>query len=97
MDRRSWILVTAVGAIWGASFLFIEIGIRDMSPAVVAWARVALGGKNGHASLAAHHSSTGESTRKTPPDATQHYITLKRRHEGYRPSFETARWPFQLR
>lgn len=43
MDRRSWILVTAVGAIWGASFLFIEIGIRDMSPAVVAWARVALG------------------------------------------------------
>ena len=43
MDRRSWTLVFAVGAIWGASFLFIEIGIRDMSPAVVAWARVALG------------------------------------------------------
>jgi len=33
----------ALGAIWGASFLFIEIGIRDMSPSVVAWARVALG------------------------------------------------------
>jgi drug/metabolite transporter (DMT)-like permease len=43
MDRRSWLLVFAVGAIWGASFLFIEIGIRDMSPVVVAWARVALG------------------------------------------------------
>lgn len=43
MDRRSWILVFIVGAIWGASFLFIEIGIRDMSPSVVAWARVALG------------------------------------------------------
>ena len=43
MDRRSWILIFVVGAIWGASFLFIEIGIRDMSPAVVAWARVALG------------------------------------------------------
>ncbi|MDQ2676242.1 MAG: DMT family transporter, partial [Actinomycetota bacterium] len=43
MDRRSWIFVLVVGAIWGASFLFIEIGIRDMSPAVVAWARVALG------------------------------------------------------
>lgn len=36
-------LIFVVGAIWGASYLFIEIGIRDMSPAVVAWARVALG------------------------------------------------------
>lgn len=43
MDRRSWFLLLVVGAIWGASFLFIEIGIRELSPAVVAWARVALG------------------------------------------------------
>lgn len=42
MDRRSWTLVFIIGAIWGASFLFIEIGIRDMSASVVAWARVAL-------------------------------------------------------
>ncbi len=32
----------SLGAIWGASFLFIEIGLRDMGPIVVAWARVAL-------------------------------------------------------
>ncbi|MDQ3728712.1 MAG: DMT family transporter [Actinomycetota bacterium] len=42
MDRRSWTLVLALGAIWGASFLFIEIGLRDMGPVVIAWARVAL-------------------------------------------------------
>ncbi len=42
MNRRSWILVLALGAIWGASFLLIEISLRGMSPLVVAWARVAL-------------------------------------------------------
>ena len=31
-----------LGAIWGASYLFIKIGIRDLSPWMVAWARIAL-------------------------------------------------------
>ena len=31
-----------LGAIWGASYLLIKIGIRDMSPWMVAWARIAL-------------------------------------------------------
>jgi drug/metabolite transporter (DMT)-like permease len=42
MSRRFWTLLVILGAIWGASYLFIKIGIRDMSPAMVAWARVAL-------------------------------------------------------
>jgi len=42
MDRRSWTLIIILGAIWGASYLFIKIGLRDLSPAMVAWARVAL-------------------------------------------------------
>ncbi len=42
MDRRSWSLLLALGAIWGASYLFIKIGLRDLSPAVVAWGRVVL-------------------------------------------------------
>jgi drug/metabolite transporter (DMT)-like permease len=43
MDRRSWTLLLILGAIWGASYMFIEIGLRDMGPAMVAFVRVALG------------------------------------------------------
>ncbi len=43
MDRRSWTLLLILGAIWGASYLFIKIGLRDMSPSVVSFLRVALG------------------------------------------------------
>lgn len=38
-----WGLLAAVAAIWGSSFLFIAIGIDDLSPPVVALARLALG------------------------------------------------------
>lgn len=35
-------MLLALAAIWGASYMFIAIGIRDLSPVVVAWGRVAL-------------------------------------------------------
>jgi drug/metabolite transporter (DMT)-like permease len=35
-------MIYVLGAIWGGSYLFIKIGVRDLSPAMVAWARVAL-------------------------------------------------------
>ena len=42
MDRRAWTLLVMLAAIWGASYMFIEIGLRDLSPAMVAWSRIAL-------------------------------------------------------
>ena len=43
MDRRSWLALLSIAAIWGASYLFIKISLRDFDPVVVSWARVALG------------------------------------------------------
>jgi len=42
VDRRSWTLLLALSAIWGASYLLIKIGLRDLSPELVAFARIAL-------------------------------------------------------
>lgn len=42
MDRRSWTLLLALSAIWGASYLLIKIALRDLSPELVAFTRIAL-------------------------------------------------------
>ncbi|MFI5025887.1 MAG: DMT family transporter [Solirubrobacterales bacterium] len=42
MDRRSWTLLVVLAAIWGASFLFIEIALRDLAPGLLAWTRITL-------------------------------------------------------
>src|ERR671919_2935532 len=42
MDRRSWIMLLILGAIWGSSYMFIKIAVDDLSPAMVAWTRIAL-------------------------------------------------------
>lgn len=42
MERRAWLWLILLGSIWGVSYLLIKIGLRDLSPAVVAWGRVAL-------------------------------------------------------
>ncbi len=43
MTRRSWILLIVLAAIWGASYLLIKIGGRDLSPPMIAFGRIALG------------------------------------------------------
>ena len=40
---QEWGLLTAIAAMWGSSFLFIEIGLEHLGPGVVAFGRVAVG------------------------------------------------------
>ncbi len=42
MDRRSWLSLIVLASIWGASYMFIKIGLRDLSAPVIAWARIGL-------------------------------------------------------
>jgi drug/metabolite transporter (DMT)-like permease len=42
-EQLDWLLFTAVGLIWGASFLFIAIGLDHFHPGFVTWLRVGLG------------------------------------------------------
>jgi len=42
VDRRSWILLGVLASVWGASYLFIKIGLEDFSPAMVVFLRTLL-------------------------------------------------------
>ena len=42
VDRKAWTMLLCLAAIWGASYMFIKIGVRDLSPAMVAWVRIVL-------------------------------------------------------
>ena len=41
MSRRYLFLLLVLGAIWGSSYLFIKVGVRDLSPAVLIEIRLA--------------------------------------------------------
>jgi drug/metabolite transporter (DMT)-like permease len=41
---RYWPLLLLLSSLWGASYMFIEISLEDMSPAVVVFGRTLLGG-----------------------------------------------------
>jgi drug/metabolite transporter (DMT)-like permease len=42
VDRRSWLLLLLLASLWGASYLFIELGLEDFSPYWVVFGRTAL-------------------------------------------------------
>ena len=44
MNRRAWLLLTILAAVWGASYLFIKVALDDgVPPIFVVFSRVALG------------------------------------------------------
>ena len=43
MSNRAWTFTAVLAALWGASYLFIKIGLDDLSPAGVVFARTVLG------------------------------------------------------
>ena len=40
---RDWARFVSIGLIWGASFLFIEVGLDAFHPGAVTWLRIAFG------------------------------------------------------
>jgi drug/metabolite transporter (DMT)-like permease len=42
VDRRSWFLLGVLASLWGASYLFIKLGLEDLSPYWVVFGRTAL-------------------------------------------------------
>lgn len=42
MSRRSWIMFLALASFWGASYMFIELGLEDLSPMAIVFLRTAL-------------------------------------------------------
>ena len=42
MSRRAWAALLLLAALWGSSYLFIKLGLEDLSPAMVVWVRLAL-------------------------------------------------------
>ena len=43
MSRRHLIMLAALAALWGSSFMFIELALRDLAPATVILIRIASG------------------------------------------------------
>jgi drug/metabolite transporter (DMT)-like permease len=44
VTRRSWLLMGLLAALWGASYLFIKVGLDGgLQPVFIVWARIALG------------------------------------------------------
>jgi drug/metabolite transporter (DMT)-like permease len=42
VNRRAWIQMSVLAALWGASYMFIKVSLDDVSPIMVVWVRLVL-------------------------------------------------------
>ncbi|MDP6120612.1 MAG: EamA family transporter [Rhodospirillales bacterium] len=42
MSAREWLLLVTLSVVWGGSFFFIEVAVRELPPLTVALGRVAI-------------------------------------------------------
>ena len=42
MTSRYWPLLLTLASLWGASYLFIKVGLEDVEPVFLVWVRLAL-------------------------------------------------------
>jgi drug/metabolite transporter (DMT)-like permease len=42
VHRRAWVLIGVLAALWGASYMFIKVGLDDLSPVWIVFVRTAL-------------------------------------------------------
>jgi drug/metabolite transporter (DMT)-like permease len=42
MSGKAWVAFAALGVIWGVPYFFIKVAVQELSPFVIAWARVTL-------------------------------------------------------
>ena len=42
MSAKAWVAFAALGVIWGVPYFFIKLAVQELSPFVIAWARVTL-------------------------------------------------------
>ena len=63
MSRRHLIMLAALAALWGSSFMFIEIALRDLAPSTLILLRMA----SGALTLAVYVALTGQPVRALRP------------------------------
>ena len=69
MSRRHLLMLLVLSAIWGASFMFIKVGVRELTPATLVWGRVGLGALS-LAPIALGSRALRASLRRTWKDVT---------------------------
>ena len=42
MSSRAWLAFLALGIIWGVPYFFIKLAVQELSPWLIAWARIVL-------------------------------------------------------